>query len=86
LGGHLETVKLLLDHAASPALANERNYVPLDVAMFHEHKEVAQYFLSFANKLESNNAEEGLNGAVGSVKIEIEDDDVDESSKASTAS
>lgn len=41
--------------------------------MFNEHKEVAQYFLSFANNLESKNQEEGLDSAVGSVELEVED-------------
>lgn len=82
----MDTVKLLLDHDASPALANERNYVPLDLAMFSDHKEVAQYFLSFANKLETENQEEGLNGAVGAVEIEVEDDDETKGSNNATGS
>lgn len=86
LGGHMDTVKLLLDSSASPALANERNYVPLDLAMFNDHKEVAQYFLSFANKLETDNQEEGLNGAVGAVEIEVEDEGETKSSANATGS
>lgn len=70
----MDTVKLLLEGSASPALPNERNYVALDLAMFNDHKEVAQYFLSFANKLETDNQEEGLNGAVGAVELEVEDE------------
>ncbi|KAH7318276.1 ankyrin repeat-containing YAR1 [Stachybotrys elegans] len=65
LGGHLETVKFLLDQGASPALANERNYVPLDLANFNDKAEVARYFLSFSGMLEDKNQESGLsNGCV----------------------
>lgn len=82
----METVQLLLEQDASPALANERNYVPLDLAMFNDHKEVAQYFLSFANKLETDNQEDGLNSAVNSVEIEVEDEDDAKDTKAATSS
>lgn len=82
LGGHLETVKFLLDQGASPALANERNYVPLDLANFNDKTEVAQYFLSFSGGLEDRNQEDGLNGAVGSVEIVDEGDEKDEKTKA----
>lgn len=75
LGGHLDTVKLLLEHGASPALANERNYVPLDLANFNDKTEVAQYFLSFSGGLERGNEESGLSSAVGSV--ELADDEAD---------
>jgi ankyrin repeat protein len=85
LGGHLETVKLLMDQGASPALANERNYVPLDLANFNDHAEVAQYFLSSAGMLEDKNQEEGLNGAVASVEIEDEGDEGGKGEKASSA-
>ena len=74
LGGHLEVVKLLLDQGASPALANEANYVPLDLANFNDKAEVAKYFLAFAAPLENKNQEEGLSGAVESVEIEVEDE------------
>jgi ankyrin repeat protein len=86
LGGHMETVQLLLEQDASPALANERNYVPLDLAMFNDHKEVAQYFLSFANKLETDNQEDGLNSAVNSVEIEVEDEEGPMDTKPATSS
>lgn len=86
LGGHMETVQLLLDNDASPALANERNYVPLDLAMFNDHKEVAQYFLSFANRLETDNQEDGLNGAVSAVEIEVEDEGEGKDNNTATTS
>lgn len=70
LGGHLDTIKLLMEQGASPALANERNYVPLDLAYFNEHNDVAQFFLASAGMLEEKNQESGLNGAVESVKLE----------------
>ena len=70
LGGHLDTVKLLLESGASPALANEKNYVPLDLAFFNNHEAVAQYFLSFSKDIESKNEQEGgLNGAVEGLEV-----------------
>lgn len=69
LGGHLDTVKLLMDHGATPALANEANYVPLDLANFNDKTEVAQHFLSKAGMLEQKNEESGLNGATESLDL-----------------
>lgn len=83
LGGHLEVVKLLLEQGASPALANEANYIPLDLANLNEKAEVAKYFFTFAGSLEDKNQEEGLSGAVESVEIEVEDEaDADAGKKA----
>jgi uncharacterized protein len=70
LGGHLDTVKFLLDQGASPALANERNYVPLDLANFNDKTEVAQYFLSFSGMLEDKNQESGLSSAAEKVNLD----------------
>ncbi|KAG5660504.1 hypothetical protein KAF25_003110 [Fusarium avenaceum] len=71
LGGHLDVIKLLLEQGASPALANEQNYVPLDLAYFNHKNEVAEYFLSTAKKMEDENQEEGgLSAAVETVEIE----------------
>ncbi|XWX00218.1 hypothetical protein V2A60_008238 [Cordyceps javanica] len=75
LGGHLDTVKLLMEHGASPALANERDYVPLDLANQNEKTEVSEYFLSFLKTLESENTEEGLNNAAASIEVEESTED-----------
>ncbi|EHA57488.1 hypothetical protein MCOR27_004631 [Pyricularia oryzae] len=64
LGGHLEVVKVLVDAGASPALANDKNYVPLDLASFNDHVKVVDYFLEQAKKLETEDGETGLGGAV----------------------
>ncbi|TLS25946.1 hypothetical protein PpBr36_07761 [Pyricularia pennisetigena] len=53
LGGHLEVIKVLVDAGASPALANDKNYVPLDLASFNDHVKVVDYFLEQAKKLET---------------------------------
>lgn len=79
LGGHLDAVKLLMAAGATPALANEANYVPLDLAYFNHHKHVADYFLSQTKGMEDKNQEEGLQGAVESV--DIKDDDAAEEAK-----
>lgn len=78
LGGHLDTVKLLVEHAALPALANESNYVPLDLAFQNDKNDVAQYFLSFLPSLEGKSEEEGLKAAVESVEISEENKDDDD--------
>ncbi|KAJ3489018.1 hypothetical protein NLG97_g6078 [Lecanicillium saksenae] len=70
LGGHLDTVKFLMAQGASPALANERDYVPLDLANQNEKTEVSQYFLSFLKELESENTDEGLKNAATSIEVE----------------
>lgn len=77
LGGHLAAVKLLMAHGASPALANGKNYVPLDLASFNGKDDVVDYFLQQVAGLESNNAAGGkgggLNGAVEVLKLEEEE-------------
>ncbi|KAH8880590.1 ankyrin [Thozetella sp. PMI_491] len=69
LGGHLDTVKLLVENGASPVLANDKNYVPLDLASFNNHTAVVDYFLAKSESLEGSNAE-GLDGAVAGVELE----------------
>ncbi|KND93454.1 Ankyrin repeat-containing protein P16F5.05c [Tolypocladium ophioglossoides CBS 100239] len=86
LGGHLDTVKLLLEHGATPALANEANYVPLDLAFSNDKPEVAQYFLSFSGRLESDNQETGLNSAAKSIELVDGEEEKDKASGASQAS
>ena len=78
LGGHLPIVKLLMDHGASPALANDKNYVPLDLASFGEKNDVVDFFLAQAGGLESENVTEGLSAAAAAgIKItESADGDV----------
>lgn len=83
LGGHLEAVKLLVEQGASPALANERNYVPLDLAQFDGKTEVADYFLSFLPELEKKHEEKGLNSAMESTDLDDEGEGGQKDGKAS---
>ena len=70
LGGHLETVQLLLSRGASPALANAKDQIPLDMAAFNNHMAVVNYFLSQSKDLEGDNAADGgLDGAVKGVEV-----------------
>ncbi|UKZ70778.1 uncharacterized protein TrAtP1_011747 [Trichoderma atroviride] len=85
LGGHLDIVKLLMEQGALPALANERNYVPLDLAYFNEHNDVAQFFLASAGMLEEKNQESGLNGAVEAVKLDETEGQGEEENQASAS-
>jgi uncharacterized protein len=73
LGGHLDTVKLLLSRGASPALANDKDQIPLDLAAFNNHMHVVDYFLAQSKDIEGGNAKEGGIEAVGDVKIDDED-------------
>ena len=74
LGGHLEVLKLLIENGASPALANDKNYIPLDLASFGEKLDVVDYFLAQVRDMEDENAGadegEALSGAVEGVQLE----------------
>ncbi|KAI0508932.1 ankyrin repeat-containing domain protein [Xylaria bambusicola] len=76
LGGHLDIVKLLLSRGASPAMANDKDQIPLDLAAFNNHMHVVEYFLAQSRDIEGDNAQEG-----GLVK-EAEDMDVKEDGTA----
>jgi uncharacterized protein len=81
LGGHLETVKTLMEHGASPVIANNQNYIPLDSANFNDKKEVAEYFLSQSGRIESTN-QDGLNGAVKEVEVDGDETEGDQETKS----
>ncbi|KAI1271822.1 ankyrin repeat-containing domain protein [Xylaria sp. FL0933] len=76
LGGHLDIVKLLLSRGASPAIANEKDQIPLDLAAFNNHMHVVDHFLAQSKDIEGGNAQEG-----GLVK-EAEDMDITEEKNA----
>lgn len=59
LGGHLDIVKLLLSRGALPAIANDKDQIPLDLAAFNNHMHVVDYFLSQSKDLEGDNAQQG---------------------------
>jgi len=86
LNGHLPVVKALVEAGASVALANDKNYVPLDLAGFSEKFDVVDYFLAESGMLEKENEEEGLNGAVANVELEDAEDDADEENPAKGSS
>ncbi|KAL1871094.1 ankyrin repeat-containing protein [Diaporthe australafricana] len=71
LGGHLELVKLLVAEGASPAVANDKNYVPLDSASFGEKHDVVDFFLGQMEKLETENGDAGggLEKAAGGLEV-----------------
>lgn len=73
-----------MENGASPALANESNYVPLDLANFNDRPEVARFFLAQSGMLEDKNKDEGLNGAAASIEINDEGDAEDEGGKAAS--
>lgn len=54
---------------ASPAIANDKNYVPLDSASFGEKHDVVDFFLAQMEKLESKNADGGLEKATAGVEV-----------------
>ncbi|KAI3328526.1 ankyrin repeat-containing domain protein [Ustulina deusta] len=59
LGGHLDIVKLLLSRDALPAIANDKDQIPLDLAAFDNHMHVVDYFLAQSKGIEGDNAQEG---------------------------
>ncbi|KAI0906075.1 ankyrin repeat-containing domain protein [Ustulina deusta] len=59
LGGHLDIVKLLLSRDALPAIANDKDQIPLDLAAFNNHMHVVDYFLAQSKGIEGDNAQEG---------------------------
>lgn len=75
LGGHLEVVKYLVAEGASPALANDKNYIPLDLASFGEKTNVVDYFLSQMEKMEGSNEGEGLESAAAGMGLAGEEVD-----------
>ncbi|KAK8040936.1 hypothetical protein PG994_013943 [Apiospora phragmitis] len=79
LGNHLDTVKLLLTRGASPALANDKDQIPLDMAAFNNHMVIVEYFLSQSRNVEEENAKEGgLAGAVKDVDMDAAEADAEE--------
>lgn len=69
MGGHLDVVKFLIGEGASPALANDKNYIPLDLASFAEKMNVVDYFLAQVRELENENGGDGLGNATGAVEL-----------------
>ncbi|ROW01845.1 hypothetical protein VMCG_05503 [Cytospora schulzeri] len=67
--GHLDVVKYLVAEGASPALANDKNYVPLDLAGLNEKHDVVDYFLSQMEKMETGNGDEGLENATEGMEV-----------------
>ena len=60
-----------MEAGASVALANDKNYVPLDLAGFGEKFEVVDYFLERSGALEGENAKgDGLVAGVEGVSVE----------------
>ncbi|KAI2613418.1 ankyrin [Hypoxylon sp. NC1633] len=77
LGGHLDVVKLLLSRGASPAAANNKDQIPLDLAAFENHMHVVDYFLSQSKDMEGDNAKEG-GLEKGAQDVQMEDEGADE--------
>ncbi|CAK7199212.1 ankyrin repeat-containing protein [Sporothrix eucalyptigena] len=78
MNGHLAVVKLLVEEAgASPALANDKNYVALDLAGLNDKVAVVDYFLASAEKAEkeqeaataSSSKSNGLSEAVSDIDL-----------------
>jgi hypothetical protein len=63
-----------MEQGASGGLANDRNYVPLDLANFNGHGDVAAYFLGLSGKIEGDN-QSGLSGATKGVDLDGGDEE-----------
>ncbi|KAI0465956.1 ankyrin [Xylaria cf. heliscus] len=80
LGGHLDIVKLLLSRGASPAITNDKDQIPLDLAAFNNHMHVVDHFLAQSKDLEGGNAQEG-GLAKEAQDLHMQDDASDDASK-----
>lgn len=69
LGGHLSVVKFLVDQGSGVGVANDKGYIPLDLASFGEKMEVVDYFLASMKETEGENGE-GLGSAAGGLELE----------------
>lgn len=70
-----------MSRGASPALANDKDQIPLDCAAFNNHMHVVEFFLSQIRQKEEENAKEGgLEGATSDVTMEDELDGVEDGS------
>ncbi|KAH8901864.1 ankyrin [Coniochaeta sp. PMI_546] len=81
LGGHLDMVKLLMENGASPVLANDKEYVPLDLAAQNGKFDVVNYFFSQSAGKEGEN-DGGLAESAAGVSIEDGEDAADEAKDA----
>lgn len=69
MSGHLDVVQYLVSQGASPALPNDKDYIPLDLARLSEKTSVVDYFLSQLEQLESKNETEGLESGAASMDL-----------------
>jgi ankyrin repeat protein len=70
-----------LSRGASPALANDKDQIPLDCAAFNNHMHVVEFFLSQSREKEEENAKDGgLEGAANDVTMEDEMEGVEDGS------
>lgn len=65
-----------MEQGASPAIANDKNYIPLDLASFGEKFEVVDYFLKQSGEAEDENGE-GLEEAAAGIDLEGGGDDTE---------
>ncbi|KAL8376484.1 hypothetical protein RB595_007533 [Gaeumannomyces hyphopodioides] len=87
MGGHLEVVKALVAEGAAPALANDKNYVPLDLAGLNDYRAVVDYFLDQAKALEVEEEAGAADGAAAAVgDMDIGDGECKEKEGAGSAS
>ncbi|KAL2754852.1 hypothetical protein ACRALDRAFT_2028108 [Sodiomyces alcalophilus JCM 7366] len=75
LRGHLPVVKVLMEAGANPAAANDKDQIPLDLALFEDRKDIVDHFMALSGGLEGENSQEGgLQQAVQDVEVSGEDD------------
>lgn len=69
-------VKFLVEQGASVGAANDKGYIPLDLATFGEKMEVVDYFLAGMGDLEGENGE-GLGSAAHGLELGETEAEVD---------
>jgi len=70
MNGRLTVVQRLVEAGAAPAPANDKNYVPLDLAGLNDHRAVVDYFLAQAQKLEADGEGQGLAAGLEAAGLE----------------
>lgn len=81
MNGQLEVVKTLVEEGASTAIANDRNYIPLDLAALSAKNDIVDYFLAQSSGIEAGNSS-GLNGSAEGIDLGDQEEDTPRTNQA----
>lgn len=72
----MSVVKFLVEQGSGVGVANDKGYIPLDLASFGEKMDVVEYFLAGMKDMEGENGE-GLGSAAEGLELEEGDAEVE---------